>query len=168
MSAAEVAQLTGQITALSKQVQTLQNLLIEPQYQTAKHDYRTEIQWSFENQIKPELVDLANRLQEVENRLYTPGKQWDNVQDMQNRWLPDILGQTLAIEEKLGVARAPIVQSPIPDIPTAPLPTYTVVAGDTLSGIAAKTGHTVQELQTWNNISDPNSIQVGQVIKLTP
>jgi LysM repeat protein len=54
--------------------------------------------------------------------------------------------------------------------PATPPPpaTYTVVAGDTLGGIAKATGHTVQELQTWNGIADPNNISVGQVLKLGP
>ena len=45
--------------------------------------------------------------------------------------------------------------------------TYTVQAGDTLSGIAAKYGTTYQELAALNGISDPNIIHVGQVLKVT-
>lgn len=45
--------------------------------------------------------------------------------------------------------------------------TYTVQAGDTLSGIAAKHGTTYQELAALNGISDPNVIHVGQVLKVT-
>ena len=44
--------------------------------------------------------------------------------------------------------------------------TYTVMAGDTLSGIAAKFGTTYQELAAINGIADPNVIHVGQIIKL--
>ena len=44
--------------------------------------------------------------------------------------------------------------------------TYTVKAGDTLSGIAAKYGTTYQVLAAYNGISDPNRISVGQVIKI--
>ncbi len=44
--------------------------------------------------------------------------------------------------------------------------TYTVVPGDTLGAIAARFGTTVQILTQLNNISNPNSIYVGQVIKL--
>ena len=43
---------------------------------------------------------------------------------------------------------------------------YTVQAGDTLSGIAARFGTTVAELVSLNNISDPNLIYVGQVLKI--
>ena len=44
--------------------------------------------------------------------------------------------------------------------------TYVVKSGDTLSGIAAKYGTTYQELAKYNNISNPNRISVGQVIKI--
>ncbi len=45
--------------------------------------------------------------------------------------------------------------------------TYVVQAGDTLSAIAQKYGTTYQELARINNISNPNLIYVGQVIKIT-
>ena len=43
---------------------------------------------------------------------------------------------------------------------------YTVVAGDTLSKIAAKYGTTYQSLAAYNGISNPNLIHVGQKIKI--
>ena len=43
---------------------------------------------------------------------------------------------------------------------------YTVQAGDSLSAIAARFGTTVAELVSLNNISDPNLIYVGQVLKI--
>lgn len=46
------------------------------------------------------------------------------------------------------------------------LTTYTVQAGDTLSGIASKYGTTYQELARINNIANPNVIYPGQVIKI--
>ena len=51
-------------------------------------------------------------------------------------------------------------------VPTAPsnATTYTVVSGDTLSGIAAKFGTTYQVLAQINGITNPNLIQVGQVL----
>ncbi|MCO7126041.1 phage tail tip lysozyme [Sporolactobacillus shoreicorticis] len=60
-----------------------------------------------------------------------------------------------------------------PSAPTEPKPseptdtnTYTVQSGDTLSAIALKFGVTVSQLQSWNDISDPNKIYVGQVLKV--
>ena len=43
---------------------------------------------------------------------------------------------------------------------------YTVVKGDTLSGIASKFNTTYQILAAYNNISNPNVIQVGQKLKI--
>ena len=43
---------------------------------------------------------------------------------------------------------------------------YTVKAGDTLSGIAAKYGTTYQALAEYNGISNPNLIYVGQKIRI--
>ncbi|GAA2718033.1 MULTISPECIES: peptidoglycan-binding protein [Streptomyces] len=39
---------------------------------------------------------------------------------------------------------------------------YVVVAGDTLSKIAVRFHTTVQQLQAWNHIPDPDHIEVGQ------
>jgi len=47
--------------------------------------------------------------------------------------------------------------------PNAPV-TYTVVRGDTLSGIAARFGTTVAELVRLNGIADPNLIFPGQIL----
>lgn len=44
--------------------------------------------------------------------------------------------------------------------------TYTVKAGDTLSGIAGKFGTTYQHLAQINGISNPNIIHIGQVIRI--
>lgn len=48
----------------------------------------------------------------------------------------------------------------------APAPTYTVVRGDTLAGIASRFGTTYQKLAEINRIPNPNLIYTGQVIKL--
>lgn len=49
---------------------------------------------------------------------------------------------------------------------TASGSTYTVKAGDTLSGIASKYDTTYQVLAEYNGIENPNLITVGQVIKI--
>ncbi len=67
------------------------------------------------------------------------------------------------------------VQPQEPTQPSTPAPqpstsnsdtVYTVVAGDTLSGIASRYGTTYQKLAAYNNISNPNLIHVGQQIKI--
>lgn len=44
--------------------------------------------------------------------------------------------------------------------------TYRVVAGDTLSGIAARYGTTWQQLQAWNGIANANLIYPGQTLRV--
>lgn len=43
---------------------------------------------------------------------------------------------------------------------------YTVEPGDTLSQIARRSNHSVSELIAWNNISTPDTIEVGQVLRV--
>lgn len=63
----------------------------------------------------------------------------------------------------IGGQPAPPAPNPVPE----PAPdTYTVQAGDTLSGIAERFGTTWQELQRINSIPDANLIFPGQVIQL--
>lgn len=47
----------------------------------------------------------------------------------------------------------------------APIGTYTVKSGDTLSGIATRHGVTVVQLKQWNNLTS-NNIKIGQKLKL--
>jgi LysM repeat protein len=44
--------------------------------------------------------------------------------------------------------------------------TYTVVSGDTLATIAAKTGTTVAQLEKLNPTVNPTALQVGQKIRV--
>ena len=45
-------------------------------------------------------------------------------------------------------------------------PTYTVKPGDTLMRIGLDTGQGWRDIARWNNITDPNVIEVGQVLKV--
>ena len=45
---------------------------------------------------------------------------------------------------------------------------YTVAGGDVLSGIAIRFGVTVSQIQSWNNIQNPNLIRVGQKLTIYP
>jgi lipoprotein NlpD len=79
--------------------------------------------------------------------------------------------------------QAPIVDRPTPSInrprPAAPPPvaddskpdargTYTVHRGDTLLRIALDHGQSYRDLVAWNNLSDPDDIKVGQVLRVAP
>ncbi len=67
-----------------------------------------------------------------------------------------------------GVAYTAPAPAPAPssDAP-APTQTYTVAPGDTLSGIAARFGTTIDALVGLNSISDPNAIWPGQVLRVS-
>ena len=45
---------------------------------------------------------------------------------------------------------------------------YTVKPGDTLIRIGLETGHTFRDLVRWNNMENPNLIEVGQVLRVVP
>jgi len=45
---------------------------------------------------------------------------------------------------------------------------YTVKAGDTLIRIGLDTGQNWKDLMRWNNLGNPNLIEVGQVIRIVP
>lgn len=60
----------------------------------------------------------------------------------------------------------PPTPAPAPQPPAAGGGTYTVRAGDTLSGIAVKFNTTVGALASLNSIGNPNLIKIGQVLRL--
>ena len=66
-------------------------------------------------------------------------------------------------------ARTPVKETPVeqPKVEINTEVTYIVKSGDTLSGIASKYGTTYQELARINNISNPNLIHPGQVLKIS-
>jgi len=45
---------------------------------------------------------------------------------------------------------------------------YRVQRGDTLSSIAQRNGTTVRDLTRWNNLSNPNAIEVEQILRVVP
>ena len=45
---------------------------------------------------------------------------------------------------------------------------YTVQPGDTLFRIALDSGQTWRDVQAWNNLANPNVIEVGQVLRVAP
>jgi lipoprotein NlpD len=47
-------------------------------------------------------------------------------------------------------------------------PTYTVKPGDTLMRISLETGQSWRDIARWNNIDNPNVIEVGQALRVGP
>lgn len=66
-------------------------------------------------------------------------------------------------------AAAPAVESRLPGAENANKPGYyTVRPGDTLIRIALDTGQNWRDIARWNNIENPNVIEVGQVLRVVP
>jgi lipoprotein NlpD len=77
-------------------------------------------------------------------------------------------------------AVAPVLPKPAPfsSLPSTAQPTisstptdadyYTVRPGDTLIRIGLETGQSWRDIRRWNNIENPNQIEVGQVLRVTP
>ncbi len=86
------------------------------------------------------------------------GVDWKKLAQMNNIASPYIIyvGQVLRVNST----------TPVINTPAASTKTYTVKRGDTLSLIAGRYGTTYQKLAQINNISNPNLIRVGQVLKL--
>ncbi len=63
---------------------------------------------------------------------------------------------------------ATVVIAPTATIDPTTLRRHTIKDGESLSSIASDYGVSQEELQTLNNIDDPNSIQVGQELLIPP
>ncbi len=69
----------------------------------------------------------------------------------------------------LAALPAPPATLPPPAPPVQPVvPTYTVKRGDTLHVIALDKGVDTRDLAAWNNLDNPNRLNVGQVLRLAP
>jgi lipoprotein NlpD len=73
-------------------------------------------------------------------------------------------------------APAPVAAPPAPE-PVKTLPGienagkpgyYTVKTGDTLLRVGLETGQNWRDIQKWNNLDNPNMIEVGQVLRVFP
>ncbi|WP_442968773.1 peptidoglycan DD-metalloendopeptidase family protein [Ramlibacter sp.] len=81
-------------------------------------------------------------------------------------------------DRSTGVRSAPLPPATAPAIePARPLPGsenagkpgyYTVRAGDTMIRIGLETGQNWRDIVRWNNIDNPNVIEVGQVLRVAP
>jgi lipoprotein NlpD len=73
------------------------------------------------------------------------------------------------VSERLPPPAPPVAEAPqpVPEPPVEkPVPTYAVKKGDTLVSIALANGLDYRELAAWNNITNPNRIEIGQVLVL--
>lgn len=73
----------------------------------------------------------------------------------------------------VSTSATPVGATPAPAasaVALAALPpgSYRVQRGDTLRSIAHRFGHSWQELAGWNQLSNPNVIEVGQVLRVVP
>jgi len=64
--------------------------------------------------------------------------------------------------------RAPATEPRAGLAPGAGAGMYTVKKGDTLYSIALENGQSYRDLAAWNNLEDPNKIQVGQQLRVKP
>lgn len=62
---------------------------------------------------------------------------------------------------------APVAEAPVPLPPVQP-GYYRVKPGDTLSAIARSHGQNSHDLIAWNNLTDPNHIEVDQTLRVVP
>lgn len=90
---------------------------------------------------------------------YLNGQNLGGAVDL-NKALQDNYGQP----SRFGGVQPP---QPTPEQPAQPQGTYTVVKGDTLSGIASRYGTDYKTLAAINGIADPNKIFPGQVLRLS-
>jgi LysM repeat protein len=72
---------------------------------------------------------------------------------------------TIRVGQVLKIPSAGSSPSPTPS-PTPTQRTYTVKSGDTLISIARRFGVTTSAISQLNNITNANSIRVGQVLKI--
>jgi lipoprotein NlpD len=78
------------------------------------------------------------------------------------------LNQPAPVEDRSGATRPADVKA-LPGSENAGKPGfYTVRPGDTLYRIALEAGQAPRDLQTWNNLANPNLIEVGQVLRVAP
>lgn len=72
------------------------------------------------------------------------------------------------VEDRGGATRAPAVVA-LPGAENAGKPGYyTVKPGDTLFRIALDSGQNWRDVQAWNNLTNPNALEVGQVLRVQP
>ena len=75
--------------------------------------------------------------------------------------------QPAPVEDRSGAGATEV--KPLPGAENAGKPGYfTVRPGDTLYRIALESGQAWRDVQAWNNLANPNLIEVGQVLRVAP
>lgn len=76
------------------------------------------------------------------------------------------------VEDRGSASRATVAEAPKPPPPGAENAGkpgyYTVRPGDTVIRIALETGQNWRDIARWNNLDNPNLIEVGQVLRVEP
>jgi LysM repeat protein len=105
------------------------------------------------------VIQRGDTLAKIATRYGVTVKQLTDLNGIKN---PNMIvpGQTLKIPGTTTTAPAATSSS------SGSQKTYTVQAGDNLAGIAAKFGVTIQALQQANNLSNPDQIYTGQILKI--
>ncbi len=105
------------------------------------------------------VIQRGDTLAKIATRYGVTVKQLTDLNGIKN---PNMIvpGQTLKIPGTTTTVPAPTSSS------SGSQKTYTVQAGDNLAGIATKFGVTVQALQQANNLSNPDQIYTGQILKI--
>ena len=79
------------------------------------------------------------------------------------------------VEDRSAKVTRPVVSAAEPKAAATPIApasesrngTYTVQPGDMLTKIGMDTGQSWRDLARWNNLADPNHLEVGQVLRVT-
>jgi LysM repeat protein len=105
------------------------------------------------------VIQRGDTLAKIATRYGVTVKQLTDLNGIKN---PNMIvpGQTLKIPGTTTTAPAATSSS------SGSQKTYTIQAGDNLAGIAAKFGVTIQALQQANNLSNPDQIYTGQILKI--
>ena len=82
-------------------------------------------------------------------------------------WVTGLIGLALLAGCSTTKTRAPVVDLSNQPAAAQPGGTYVVKPGDTLYQIARANNVDIESVKRWNNISDPNQISVGQVLRLS-
>jgi len=82
---------------------------------------------------------------------------------------PALMGIPISYQVVTGASGSPVPTRAAPASRggrPAPAATYVVQPGDTLDGIASQVGIAASSLAAWNNLTDPDQITLGQVLRL--